>query len=187
MQIINWDDFFTNKTFFEPTAITVGVFDGVHRGHSELLRKTAASGLFPVVITFRKSPRQFFQGSDYPGDIIPLKERLALFEAAGIKAAVLIDFSLNFSKMSARDFIKTLQNNGLMRYLVIGQDFHCGFRNEASAADVKLMNDEAETGIITEIVPPVMEDGLPVSSSRIRAAIAKKNKEAAASLLGRVI
>jgi FAD synthase len=108
---------------------------------------------------------------------------MELFAASRIDTCVLIDFSEDFSKMSGRVFISRLSRAVNMRYIVVGPDFHCGYRNDTDAAEVERLAREA--GIAAEISPPVMEGGLPVSSSRIRHALASGDYRLAEVLLGR--
>ncbi|GHV83044.1 hypothetical protein AGMMS50212_03840 [Spirochaetia bacterium] len=185
MRIIEWNELIQHKIIDAPSAMTIGVFDGVHRGHRALIQKITGSGLYPAAVSFRISPRHFFEGKNYKGDILPFEKKLMIFEEMGVAAVILIDFSHEFSKTSGRAFLKTLQMNGNMRYLAVGQGFRCGFRNELDVNAIKKLNEEA--GVTTEIILPVLEDGFPVSSSRIREEIAAGNMEKAAALLGRRI
>jgi riboflavin kinase/FMN adenylyltransferase len=169
------------------SAMTVGVFDGVHRGHQALIERIVRPpspvppGLEPVIISFRGNPKT---GRQNPGGAIyTLDQKLAIFEQLGAVLTVLIDFSRNFSKMRGREFINLLKDRGNLRYLVVGSDFHCGYRLDTGAAAIKEMNNK--DGVLTEVVPPVVWEGVPVSSSRIRAAIAAGNLAEAAALLGR--
>ena len=185
MDIINWDDLIKGEPWTEESAVTIGVFDGVHRGHIALFDRITASPYRSVAVTFRVSPRQFFHSASYQGDIIGLKRKLELFAEAGLDACVLIDFSEDFSRMTGRAFIRRLSRAVNMRYIVVGSDFHCGYRSDTDATAIKQF--AAVSGIVAEVVPPVMEDGLPVSSSRIRHALASGDYGLAASLLGRGI
>ncbi|MDR2491596.1 MAG: FAD synthetase family protein [Spirochaetaceae bacterium] len=208
MRIINWDDAAAGNCFeHELCAVTVGVFDGVHRGHRELIKRItgrrecsaegsaadegAASGaaLTPVIVTFRQNPRRLLFPHKETLDIITLDEKLALFEQAGIAACILIDFSPAFASKSGADFIRSLLVKMNMRLMVIGANFCCGKGGSFNAAEIKAF---AETfdgggtagGAVCEIVPPVMDAGEPVSSSRIRAALANGDARLAARLLG---
>jgi riboflavin kinase/FMN adenylyltransferase len=185
LDIIHWDDLIKNKEWKEESAATIGVFDGVHRGHRSLIDQITASPYKSVVVTFTISPRQFFHKDSYQGDIITLERKVELLAEAGIDACVLIDFSDDFSKITGRDFLKRLSRAVNMRHIVVGADFHCGYRNDTDAAAVKRFAEES--GISTVIAPPVMDSGLPVSSSRIRHALALGEHVLAASLLGRGI
>ena len=185
MDIINWDDLIKGEPWTEESAVTIGVFDGVHRGHRALFDRITASPYRSVAVTFRVSPRQFFHKGSYSGDIVALDRKLELFTEAGLDTCILIDFSEDFSKITGRAFIRRLSRAVNMRCIVIGSDFHCGYRNDTDAAAIKRF--AAASGISVEVVPPVMEDGFPVSSSRIRHALASGEYSLAASLLGRGI
>ena len=185
MDIIDWDDLIKGAPWKEGSAVTIGVFDGVHRGHRALFDRITASPYRSVAVTFKVSPRQFFHSASYQGDIIGLKRKLELFAEAGLDACVLIDFSEDFSRMTGRAFIRRLSHAVNMRYIVVGPDFHCGYRNDTDAAAIKQF--AAAAGISVEVAPPKMEGGLPVSSSRIRHALASGDYGLAASLLGRGI
>ncbi|MDR2658901.1 MAG: FAD synthetase family protein [Spirochaetaceae bacterium] len=183
MDIIRWDDLIKNKAWKEESAVTIGVFDGVHRGHRALMELVTSSPYKSVAVSFSVSPRQFFHKDSYSGDIISLERKLELFAEAGLDVCVLIDFSDDFSKITGRAFIERLARAVNMRYIVVGADFHCGYRNDTDAAAIRRFAEES--GISAGIVPPVMEGGLPVSSSRIRHALASGEYQLAASLLGR--
>lgn len=185
MEIIKWDDLMRGAAWTEPSAVTIGVFDGVHRGHRALIDRITASPYKSVVVSFSVSPRRVFHKASYPGDIVSLERKLELFAEAGAASCVLIDFSNDFSRMSGSTFFRRLARTVNMRYCVVGADFHCGYRNDTDAAALARLS--ADAGIRAEIVPPVTEGGLPVSSSRIRHAIAAGDYSLAASLLGRSI
>jgi riboflavin kinase/FMN adenylyltransferase len=168
-----------------PCAATIGVFDGVHRGHRELLRMVAAAapGLTPTVLTFRDNPKAVTRGNGYECAILSQRRKLAALAELGIVQVVLIDFSANFGKLTGKEFIGQLRDRGNLRYLVVGSDFRCGYGLDTDAEQLKEMNRAA--GVPTDIVPPVVEAAAPISSSRIRAAIAAGRLVEAAALLGR--
>ncbi|MDR1419276.1 MAG: FAD synthetase family protein [Treponema sp.] len=193
MCIVEWEDFVRGDgnplsgPSREPDAggklaATIGVFDGVHRGHLALIERTRARGI-SVVITFRENPKSILNPSSFKGDLYSLRQKLAVFGECGVSMTVLIDFSGNFSKMQGRDFINLLKNRRELAFLAVGANFHCGHHLDTDAAALRSMTERA--GIRTEIVPPVMEGRHPVSSSRIRAAVASGDLENAALLLGR--
>jgi len=165
--------------------MTIGVFDGVHRGHQALINKITATDIsaVPTAITFRFNPKSVLRPDLYEGDITSLRRKLALLELSGIRMVVLIDFSGNFSKMKGKEFVDLLKDRGNLRYLAVGSDFRCGHGLDTDAVLLQRMNEG--NGIPTEVVPPVLKDGLPISSSRIRTAIAAGNLVEAAALLGR--
>jgi len=168
--------------------MTIGVFDGVHLGHQELISRIVCKGPNPTVVTFRESPKKvIFQrkgkANEYEGDIFSLKQKLNTFESLGVQQVVLIDFSENFSKLQGREFIDLLEKHGKMSFLAIGSNFRCGYRKDADAENIRKMYEGK--GIPTEVVPRVTAGGEPISSSRIRATIVKGNLAEAAALMGR--
>jgi riboflavin kinase/FMN adenylyltransferase len=183
LDIISWDELIRGRAREQESAVTIGVFDGVHRGHRALIDRITGGPYQSVAVTFSVSPRQFFHRDSYPGDVITLERKLELFACSGLDACVLIDFSDDFSRISGRAFIERLSRAVNMRRIVVGSDFHCGRRNDTDAAALERLAQEA--GIAVEIVPPVMEGTLPVSSSRIRHAIASGDYGLAEALLGR--
>jgi hypothetical protein len=164
-------------------AMTIGVFDGIHRGHQALLERVLSSGLYPVVISFKRNPKFLLQPEIKERDIMGTAQKLRLFEQMGIGLTVMIDFSENFSKLGGKEFIELLKDRGYLRYLVIGSNFRCGYRHDTDAACIKAMNSAA--GISTEVVESVMAGDERISSSRIRAAISAGKLVEAAALLGR--
>src|SRR5262245_40913108 len=115
---------------FRAPAVTIGVFDGVHRGHrailDELARAAATTGGERVVITFDRHPRQLLQG-EAPPTITSLEHRLVLFERAGVDAAVVLAFDEKIAALSAEEFLeKVLLERIGARAIVLGADAHFG-------------------------------------------------------------
>jgi riboflavin kinase/FMN adenylyltransferase len=183
MHILDWQDLLNGPPLHRPAAMTIGVFDGVHRGHQTLIAKITRQGLAPTVVTFRRNPRLLFAPERYDGDILSLAQKLAAFEQLGVARTILIDFSLDFSRLSGRDFIALLRERGNMAYLAVGAEFRCGYQLDTNAAAIKRMNDERD--IQTELIAPVLEGSEPISSSRIRAWIRAGDFAAAKVALGR--
>jgi riboflavin kinase/FMN adenylyltransferase len=187
MYVLDWQDLLKGPPAPRPAAMTIGVFDGVHRGHQALIaaisRSNSTLELEPTVVTFRKNPRLTFAPERYEGDIFSLPQKLAMFERLGVARTILIDFSHDFSRLSGRDFIGLLHDRGNMAYLVVGAQFRCGYQLDADAAFIKRMNDER--GIHTELIEPVLEGNAPVSSSRIRAWVRAGDFATAKIALGR--
>jgi riboflavin kinase/FMN adenylyltransferase len=165
--------------------MTIGVFDGVHRGHQVLIGKIVreAPGRIPTVITFRQNPKKVLHPREYRGDIIGLDRKMIIFEASGVELVILIDFSKEFSKLNGRDFIGCLKSRGCVAFLAVGSNFRCGHGLDTDVSEIEKLN--RETRITTEVVPPVTEGGIPVSSSRIRGAVSAGDLDKAAMLLGR--
>jgi riboflavin kinase/FMN adenylyltransferase len=183
MRTIDWSRFTAGaaELFSQAgSAMTIGIFDGVHRGHQALIRRITGRGLQPVIVTFTGSPKSFRSG--WEGEIYTLDRKLAIFDRLGAALTILIDFSPDFSKLRGRDFIRILRERGRLRFLAVGGNFRCGYRLDTDAAAIGAMNSE---DLETEVLPPVLSGASPVSSSRIRAALKAGNLAAAAELLGR--
>ncbi|MDR2048843.1 MAG: FAD synthetase family protein, partial [Treponema sp.] len=167
------------------TALTIGVFDGIHRGHRALIGKITAKAplLVPAVLTFRDNPKKIIRPGVFEGDILDFREKIRLFEELGVELCVVIDFSADFGKLDGREFFSLVYRCLHPAYAVIGSNFRCGFGRDTGAEAFRLLG--KEKGVEVEIVPPVLENGQPVSSSRIRSALRAGNVEEAALLLGR--
>jgi riboflavin kinase/FMN adenylyltransferase len=167
------------------SAITIGVFDGIHRGHQALIGRIVgkSANLIPTVITFRKNPKEFLKKNNFKGDILTLNQKLSIFEHLAVARIVLIDFSEKFSKLNGKEFLDLVRNRLYPGFVAVGSNFRCGHRGDTDAVRVKALY--RETGIPVDVVAPVLEGAHPVSSSRIRSAIVAGDFSAAARLLGR--
>jgi riboflavin kinase/FMN adenylyltransferase len=187
MDILEWGDFTARPPGLddEPLAISIGVFDGVHRGHQALLERIRSGPFLPAVLTFRQSPARIFRPRQYLGDIFSLDQKLKTLEFLGVRRAVLIDFSKKFSKIGGRDFIDLVRKSCRIGYMALGVNFRCGRHLDTGARSIKKWM--MEEGVPVDLVEPVLEGRRPVSSSRIRAAISAGDLAAAAVLLGRKV
>jgi riboflavin kinase/FMN adenylyltransferase len=180
MQIINWPDFLKSglpsKEKF--SSMTVGVFDGVHRGHQALIKRIVSHNVnyVPVVVTFQ------ITNNKEQRNIQTFRQRLALFENLGVKITVVIDFTDEFRQMSGIEFLEILLKHADIGFFAVGNNFRCGYRLDTDAMAIE--NFFASRNISVEIVPEIMEGSLPVSSSRIRAAIAAGDITLAQTMLG---
>lgn len=185
MRVSSWDEFLAAPPPVRGAAMTIGGFDGIHRGHELLLKKVLEQkDLFePTVITFLRSPKALLRPGDYPGDICTLGRKLEIFETCGIAHTVLIDFSRNFSKLAGRDFIEFLAGRGGLRRLVVGSNFRCGYRMDTGTERIRELL--VPRGIPVDVIESLMYRAAPVSSSRIRTAIGRGDIALASELLGR--
>jgi riboflavin kinase/FMN adenylyltransferase len=165
--------------------MTVGVFDGIHRGHRALIDAICRRGQdhTPTVVSFRRSPKELLRPREWQGDILSLGRRLAIFEDLGVGAVILIDFSVDFSRLGGNEFIVLLRRWGNLGYMALGGHFRCGYDLDTGAAEIKAVNESV--GVPTEVLAPVRDDAGPVSSSRIRQAIIRGDIPHAEALLGR--
>jgi riboflavin kinase/FMN adenylyltransferase len=135
-----------------------------------LLQKIVTSGYVPVVVTFRNHPRSVVAHRKAPDLLITVEKRLAIFEQAGIATTILIDFSKKFSILRGEDFLRMVREYASPAYMAIGTTFRCGHGGTTDAAAVARIN--ATAGVRTEVVEPLLESGMAISSSRIREAFA---------------
>ena len=171
-----------------PTAIAIGNFDGVHRGHGALLERLCdvarESRLPPTILTFEPHPREFFSPVSAPARLSTLREKLELLADTGVEQAMVCRFNKTFAALSADQFIEQVLMGGLRaRHLIIGDDFRFG---KGRAGDFALLQAAGrQFGFSVEAMGSVTVDGERVSSSGVRAALAAGDMEHAARLLGR--
>jgi riboflavin kinase/FMN adenylyltransferase len=175
-----------------PCALTIGNFDGVHRGHQALLSRVreAASrlGVEAAVMTFEPHPREFFARragdlSKAPTRIANLRDKLQSLESAGIDRVIVEHFSAHFAAMSPQDFVEKILVQGLhVKWLMVGEDFCYGAKRAGNVA--MLIEAGKKFGFQVEAMPTVTNDGVRVSSSAVRAALEKGDFPLVAQLLG---
>ncbi|MTD94312.1 bifunctional riboflavin kinase/FAD synthetase [Hyphomicrobium sp. xq] len=169
-------------------AIAIGNFDGVHRGHQALLRAAAAIGRELGVpagaLIFEPHPREFFHPEEPHFHLTTLKQKLELFERAGLALAVVLPFDAKLASLSAEDFVALVVVDGIgARHVVIGHDFFFG--RKRGGTPETMQDAGAKYGFGVTIIPPVAEDGEVFSSSSIRLHLAQGDVKGAARLLGR--
>ncbi len=167
--------------------VTIGTFDGVHLGHQGIIHRLAAgarqTGVPAVAVTFYPHPAVVLGKRSDPFYLTTPDERAGLLNAHGADLVITIPFTPEVARTSARDFIALLVEHLHMSHLLIGPDFALGRDREGNAA--RLTELGREFGYSVEVIPPVELDGQPVSSSRVRAALARGDIQEAALLLGR--
>lgn len=167
-------------------ALTIGNFDGVHRGHQAMLRRLTEAaedlGLPPAVLTFHPHPREFFAREAPPPRLSSLRSKLEQFAAFGVARVHIARFDARLASLTANEFIEAVLVARLgTRWVLVGNDFRFG---RSRAGDLALLRGCARTFSV-EAMPTVMVDEERVSSSAIRAALANGELEHAARLLGR--
>ena len=171
-----------------PTALAIGNFDGVHRGHAALLNRLVdaahGAGLPATILTFEPHPREFFAPASAPARLTTLREKLELLSDAGVAQVMVCRFNADFAALSAQQFVDRVLLNGLRtRHLIIGDDFRFG---KGRAGDFAMLQAAGErSGFTVEAMGSVTLDGGRVSSSSVREALAVGDMEQAAALLGR--
>jgi riboflavin kinase/FMN adenylyltransferase len=157
-----------------PIAVTIGNFDGVHLGHQALLDELRAvaqqRGLKTAVVIFEPHPREFFTPQQAPVRLTSLREKLEQFREIGVDRVHVCRFNAHFAKMSAADFVHALSDKLHAKFVLIGDDFRFG---SGRGGDFALMEKIGlQHGFDVRAMHSVLHDGVRVSSTAVRAALA---------------
>jgi riboflavin kinase / FMN adenylyltransferase len=170
------------------SVVTIGVFDGVHRGHQRIVARAsevaAELGLPVVVVTFDPHPDEVVRPGTHPPLLSTARREWELLASLGVDAVLVIPFTLEFSRLGPDEFVRAVLVDRLhAARVVVGENFRFGHK---AAGDVGLLAELGEKYDFTaEGVPLLTENGVTVSSSRIRAMLADGNVAGAAEDLGR--
>jgi riboflavin kinase/FMN adenylyltransferase len=169
-----------------PLVLAIGFFDGVHRGHREILRtllRLRKPAQRTGVLTFVNHPSSFLRPGNEPPLITTLEERVTLLGNSGIDDLYLLPFDAPIAELPAEAFVRDVLIDTLrVRALAVGDNFRFGNGRTGDAALARALLEPA--GAVVEAVPPVMEGGERVSSTRVRAAIVRGDVAEADALLG---
>jgi len=167
-------------------TVALGNFDGVHRGHVAVLRAAhAARPELPLAtLTFEPHPREHFRPEDPPFRLTLLPEKARALGALGVQTVFALPFDARLAAMPAEAFVEQVLHQAIgARHLACGTNFAFGHRR---GGDVGFLAQQAEArGIGLTVVPPVVDEGGPVSSTRIRRALQDGYPDRAAAELGR--
>jgi riboflavin kinase/FMN adenylyltransferase len=174
-------------------ALTIGNFDGVHRGHQAMLALLASEaqhrGLPPTVMTFEPNPRDYFarlagRPESAPARIATLRDKLVELQRCGVTQTIVLRFDAAFAAQSPEAFIRDVLVAGLKtRYVLVGDDFRFGARR---AGNYEMLDAAGQAaGFDVARMNSYEVHGLRVSSSAVRAALAAGDMASAAALLGR--
>jgi riboflavin kinase/FMN adenylyltransferase len=169
-------------------VVTIGNFDGVHRGHQKILQsvveRSRKNGALATVLTFFPHPVRVLRPAAAPSLLATLDQRLGAFDAAGIDAVLVVRFDATLSEMSAEEFAKRFLVDTLRAEAVlVGANFRFGHKQ---IGDVKLLEElGARWDFEVEIVQPVVDGGEVISSSAIRQALRDGRVDDARRMLGR--
>ncbi|HXW44219.1 MAG TPA: bifunctional riboflavin kinase/FAD synthetase [Streptosporangiaceae bacterium] len=173
---------------FGPSVVTIGNFDGVHRGHQRVVsraRQVAGElGLPVVVVTFEPHPEEVVRPGSHPPFLCSARRCSQLLAGLGVDAVCVIAFTLEFSRLDPDEFVRAVLVDRLhAARVVVGDDFRFGHK---AAGDVTLLAELGEKyDFAVEGVPLLMEHGVRVSSTEIRAKLASGDVAGAAEDLGR--
>jgi riboflavin kinase / FMN adenylyltransferase len=170
------------------SVVTVGTFDGVHRGHRRVLESLVAEAgrrrLRSTLVTFEPHPLRVLRPAEAPRLLTSTTEKIEALAATGIDRVVLLRFDRALAALSPRTFIRELLIGRYgMRCLIMGYDHGFGRARAGDAASIRPL--QRELGFDVVVVPPHEIGDRPVSSSRIRAALGDGDVAAAATALGR--
>lgn len=171
-----------------PIVLAAGTFDGVHLGHQALIRcameEAVSCGGTAVVMTFDRHPAALLRPEKAPKLLIRNGEKIALLEEMGVPALLLLPFTSELAALPALDFIKALVASCKpLRALCVGSQWSFGRGGEGNVARLRELGVEMNFDVIQ--IGPIEIAGLPISSTRIRMAIAAGDLDQASACLGR--
>lgn len=180
-----------HRALFRPlvrAAVTIGNFDGVHRGHQELLSRAlqaaARLGGDAVAMTFEPHPAAYLAPEKTLPRLTSVGRKQELFAEAGMSATVVETFDASFAKLSAREFEEQVLHQSLgAEHVVVGHDFGYGRGREGNLDSLRAAGERL--GFAVEIIEPVLVDGIRASSSEVRNALIAGDLPRAQALLGR--
>lgn len=169
-------------------VVTIGNFDGVHRGHQALIARVrqhaAATGLPATVLTFEPTPREFFSPGDAPPRVQTLRDKLATLEMYGIDRMVIARFDQRIAGCTPEQFVDDLLIRRLgVKAVVVGDDFRYGNMRRGESETLRQCGREA--GFAVEGLESVVIEGERCSSTQVRSALAQADLQMATGMLGR--
>jgi len=178
------------KKISYPTVVTIGIFDGVHKGHQAILKKVTReagkSNLKSVVVTFDPHPVKVLSPGAKIPFIMSLEHRIRLIKKMGVDDCLIIKFTKEFSALSPEDFIKKVLIDKInLRVLVTGGNFLFGFKEKGGSRLLKKLSRIYNFKFYG--IPPLKIRGKYISSTRIRKAIETGDLDLASELLGRPV
>ncbi len=171
-----------------PCALTIGNFDGVHRGHQALLHQLVEGArtrhLSPCVLTFEPHPREFFSPHDAPPRIQNLRDKLMALRQCAVDTIAIEEFNQAFSKLSPSEFVQNILIEKLnTKWILIGDDFCYGAKRAGNFDS--LVAAGKQYGFEVSRIPSVLETDERISSSLLRQALEQGDMKRATQLLGR--
>ncbi|MEM7276905.1 MAG: bifunctional riboflavin kinase/FAD synthetase [Pseudomonadota bacterium] len=170
------------------SVLTIGAFDGLHRGHHEILDRVLESararGLQSLVLSFEPTPKEFFSKQKSPARLMRFREKFLTLQALGIDVFCCPRFDLNIANLSADDFVKKLLVDRLgVRHLIVGDDFQYAKNREG---DFRALTESGYNyGFDVSQTPSIEVDGQRVSSTLIRELLHRGDMQGAQKMLGR--
>ena len=170
------------------TTVTIGNFDGVHLGHQRIIRgvidRARDTATQSMLLTFFPHPARILRPEQAPPLLMTLAQRFDSFRESGLDAALVLRFDAELAKVTAEDFVrKFLVDTLRARSVMVGSNFRFGHKQ---AGDAKMLEELGRCwDFEVQVVPPVIQDGIVVSSTAVRCAVREGRMEDASRLLGR--
>lgn len=173
-----------------PSLVCVGVFDGVHLGHQNIIKESVKQASLlkakSIVVTFQPHPGKVLKGANAVAMLASLKHRLNLLEKLGVNLCLIINFNRKIARLSTPEFLQKILINKLnMKMLIVGEKFSFGRERMHSPAGLKKIAQELSFKL--RVVRPARYHSRVISSSFIRYLIEKGKLKVAAKLLGRPV
>ncbi|QDZ39263.1 bifunctional riboflavin kinase/FAD synthetase [Euhalothece natronophila Z-M001] len=166
-----------------PTAIALGNFDGVHRGHQNVIIPVLQQPVRSTVVTFEPHPREYFSGKRC-SLLTPLEEKISYLKALGVEQLILLPFNQELASLSPETFVKEILIAKLNpHYISVGEDFRFGYQRKGTAQDLSAI--ALTKSIEVNIISLKSNQQQRISSSRIRACLNSGEISLANELLGR--
>lgn len=182
------DNYQRGSAFVNGCVATIGSFDGVHRGHQNLLDSVKALALQhnvpSVVMLFEPQPHEYFSKEKAPARLMRLREKVCALRDHGVDHILCLKFDRHFRSLSASDFVKKILVDGLnIKHLVVGDDFRFGCDR---TGDFTMLEREGKKHCFSvQDTKTLIDDSKRISSTRIRALLEQDELDQAAQLLGR--
>ena len=174
-----------SMTAYQPAVVALGMFDGVHLGHRALMTRLQEEaerlGAVPAVYTFSNHPLEVLGGNIRL--LLDMRERNRMLRSLGAEQVISVPFTQEMAQLGAEAFIDLLMERWDIRGLVVGYNYTCGLRGSGTPETLKEIG--MRRGFSVSVVEPVLYEGEPVSSTRIRLAIEQGDVVGAARLLKR--
>jgi riboflavin kinase/FMN adenylyltransferase len=171
----------------QPSLVTIGVFDGVHRGHQHLIKhlvsEARARGHAAVALTFFPHPDVVLRGLSGRYYLTAPEKRAALLGELGIDYVITLPFDEEFRQIRAADFVDQMIAHLRLESLWVGSDFALGYRREGNVPFLREQG--AKRGFSVKVIDLIMEENAAISSSTIRAVLQEGDVQEAREMLGR--
>jgi len=159
---------------FKDSVVTIGTFDGCHRGHQDIIKKviynSEINGSNSILVTFEPHPRHVLQPEVKLPILMHIDRKLDFLKSFNLNATVVIPFDEEFSKMTANDFLKNIILKQLnASKVIVGYDHHFGFNRDGSPDFLK--DESTNSNFEVEIVDPISDQEMIISSTHIRQSI----------------